>query len=335
MDQGNRFNAIAAQTSFLENMEMVSEIEAAFNKQRRSARQGDALAHDGPGNGSADGLAADGEGQEGEAEPRSKKPRTQASYWSCYWDFVCANFPDRFGSFREYDAAKRFTHRMQQAELWDLYREYVNQHCEFTNKKLTNKDTYLASDEVAKSLMKNEEYYPVALEALKFTLPTTDGTPWLITGDAQAKTRMARLHVAMEESQVFKCSMKGNNPKLLLSSLNLWKAKKRREQSGDKPQRKAKAKPAKKKKKAAQQPGLAEQSMEPQVLDSSDGKLRATTLLDDFVNAVNVTIEPVESPDETAVRAVIHWFLEFVFEKQVSVPAKVSANMLQETAERH
>ena len=94
------------------------------------------------------------------------------------------------------------------ATIFEDYKEYINKHCTFLDKRLVNRDVYLAIDEVTKVLMKKEEFHAITLEVLKYTVPSNDGVPWLLAGEALTKERISWLCTSMKDSAVFKLSKK-------------------------------------------------------------------------------------------------------------------------------
>eukprot|EP00969_Alexandrium_andersonii_P094014 4153567-Alexandrium_andersonii.AAC.1 len=102
----NSMNRVRSQASYMELYNAVETAERMWKQSRAEDRKRKAATE-------AENWV---EGDQGGGGPGKKEEkRSQAKYESQYWEWVKANFGDKFQSFSQFDACKRFRNSMAQA----------------------------------------------------------------------------------------------------------------------------------------------------------------------------------------------------------------------------
>jgi hypothetical protein len=153
--------------------------------------------------------APDGEAQSGK--------KSMAGYESQYFAYISETFPNKFGSWVEFDSAKVFYHRMVNNGLWSSYIAYCNDHCMFTDPTISSKTVFSMNCEVAKMMDKFPDLMHLLPYILKFVIPTDDDVPWILKSPADLK-KVRLLFVEMSESSLFRLSQKASSSSLAIKA---------------------------------------------------------------------------------------------------------------------
>eukprot|EP00959_Pyramimonas_sp_CCMP1952_P301268 6303388-Pyramimonas_sp.AAC.1 len=231
--------------------------------------------------------------------------RSTPQYESKYWDWICATFPGRFKSFREYSAATSFMTTMKKCGLWEDYRDYCWNNVVFSTPDLDSSAIFHVNARIVKALLKHgsgsgyvESWKRPTLEILKLAVPTADGVPWIIKNTKTADGRLPMVLVPMKASKAFTAS------KAPEGSVN---------QPRPKGKAKAKGKAKTKSKQAARlASSLDEEKMDAEVTEETG--TRDTLWIDDVVNAVEYTVQEAARRNESAISTAYLLSLQFVIE---------------------
>ena len=159
-DQGNVCVGFGAPETFIELMRLVPTVEEAVKSSCRER-----------------GDAADDDSDE--EQRKSKKKRSQAGEETRWWQIVQQHWPDKWGSWAEFDRCKIVTHKLQRLNILDKFFDYAERFGEFHQKDLCNKDVFKAMWTVGKE-MDDENWADAIFELMKMTFPTSDDIGWVL-----------------------------------------------------------------------------------------------------------------------------------------------------------
>ncbi|CAK0838665.1 unnamed protein product, partial [Prorocentrum cordatum] len=321
---GNFGNDISARTTFVEGYAKVNQATKGFLQWRKDQRDAAAAAGDGEGRGDEIDDAPEDEPFDDEDDAAAVelgagagKKKSQKGYERDYRKYIAERFKRFFGCFEDFRSARAFMNKIEskslavkadvQADPWECFKGWMNQHCVFSNRSLKNSSCFYFFDKILAALVKHDRV-DFLIEIAKLAVPTNDGTPWILRdkGNKDDLAKLALLFQTMETSKLFVAAQAPKEHKAKVT----------------------KAKPKGKAKGKAKGRGRGRPTDEAQPEHIDEEKFdtmtagRKTVFIDDVINAIAFTTEniPREKHDSKFNSRMLAWCFEFGMEGVVALP---------------
>jgi hypothetical protein len=210
---GNKFNGVGAKESYMELLKLVPDIlkhrdDYTAEKRKcgkRSRVEEDAAADDVP---PLPSPSTDAPKATATAKKGAK--RSQAGDEKEYHEWLEKHYPGRFPKWADWDAARVFYNKIVKIPgAWSAIGTYVAQHGVFTDARLNMNDVIKCWDQLLRHLEQRAGELTFLITSLiKFTIPTSDGTPWLIYKTSDIQSRCLQLFIPMKASKLYKAEKK-------------------------------------------------------------------------------------------------------------------------------
>jgi len=136
----------------------------------------------------------------------------EGGYEARYRLFVESSWSDLFPKFQHFDWAKIFYHSLNKlaikekdVTLWDHYVLWAGQKVVFTDTSICRATVLWMSTQVVAALSTQPNHLAWILPTLKLTLPSLDGTEWVLVKKSDA-SKLQNFHAKMVETKSFKLS---------------------------------------------------------------------------------------------------------------------------------